>query len=130
MEDEKVLQEQSGHFSVTGLCPKCGNNIAVHIHVDNLKRGRKNGRWMKRYPEIDPLLPNFKDKDIAKQLDIPIHVINNRRHILKIKTPDISVASEKREKVKKLRGAGFTTPEIGRALRLSRQRVEQILKDL
>lgn len=124
------LQEQSGHFSICGLCPKCGNNITVHIQVDNLVKGRGNSKWMKRYPEIDPLLPNLKNRDIAKQLDLPTHVVANRRKVLRIKTPDISVASEKREKIKKLSEMGFKAPEIGRALRLSRQRIEQITKDL
>lgn len=80
---------------------------------------------------IDELLPTMKNKDIAHQLGTFPSIVAARRLKTKIKTlPGVTLICSKRERVLELHEKGLSMTEIGRVMRLTRQRIEQIIKEL
>jgi hypothetical protein len=82
------------------------------------------------YPEIDALLSSMRNKDIAQKFGVSISLVSRRRLVTGVGVDFDILPSQKKEKVLKLHNDGFSFADIGRAMRLSRQRVEQIVKEV
>jgi len=117
--------------------------VEVGLQPSNVTMFRQKNDIAPMYPsvkltdeqwrEIEPLLGKVRDNEIAVKYRVSNTTISSKRVSLGI--PRMARCGEAAvtrdlEKIKRLRESGLTLEQIGRAYRVSRQRIEQLLKDL
>ena len=124
-----ILPEHHNKLRMYGKCPHCGEKVVVFISKVADARGRPIALRKDQVARITPRLGKESDLSIARRFGVSVTAVCNLRRRKGIKSTIKVRMDLKFEKVRELAGKGLGFAEIGKVVSLSRQRVEQILKD-
>ena len=106
-----------------GVSASYVRNERIRRNIPNYSVVNDEPLWAK----VDPLLPNHRDVAICKLTGVSAMFISRRRAKLGLPRPQKYQTLENKKRVFLLHDQGFDMAAIGRALRFSRQYVEQVL---